>query len=464
MDARKIVPVLFLFLFAAGLVYSQDAAKLKPEEIPNPVMSGTGYVTSLGGYLAPAEIDSLNALIVGIERDTTAEIAVVVVPSLEDDIFYTAQALFDDWKIGKTDKDNGLLIIAAIEDHAIRTHTGYGMEGIFTDAIISWMQRSIITPEFKEGRYGVGLIAYVENIGAMLRDPSALEEIRSGAKQGERQDFLDQWGVVFILCALAGLSMLVAGFILLALEIASVRKNMAKSYTSYGKIVSLEKKGIGKRGFAAPLALFPCAAPFLAVPLALSGAGGLFAFILVGIAIPAAGLVVAIAGAVKSRGFRNDVLRRWRSEPRPCPECGAAMEKLSETEDDRYLQPFQIAEERVQSEDYDVWLCTSCRNTTIEKFRAGKYSLYVACPKCGGLTARQGKREIASLPTYEREGEMRLHFACLACAHEYAISTVIPVLSRTSSSSGSFGSGGGSSGGSSFGGGRSGGGGATGHW
>ncbi len=462
MNARKIVPVLCLMVASVGVCFSQESAKLKTSEIPNPVQSGAGYVTSIGGYLAPAEIDELNELVAGIERDTTAEIAVVVVPSLEDDIFYAAQALFDDWKIGKADKDNGLLIVAAIEDRNIRTHTGYGMEGIFTDAIISWMQKSIVTPEFREGRYGPGLIAYVGKIGAMLRDPAALEEIRSGAKRGERQDFLDQWGIVFILCALVGLTLLIAGFILLVLEISSVRKNVTKTYASYGKILAIEAKGIGKYGFAAPIALFSCAAPFISVPLALSGFGGAVAFVLFGLALPVAGLAASIVGAVKSRAFRNAILRRWRNEPRPCPECGATMEKLSETDDDRYLQPFQVAEERVQSEDYDVWLCPSCKNTTVEKFRAGKYSLFVTCPKCGGLTARQGKREIARLPTYERAGEVRLHFSCLACAHEYAISTEIPVLTR--SSSGGIGGSGGHSGGSSFGGGRSGGGGATGHW
>jgi uncharacterized protein len=77
-------------------------------------------------------------LVAGIERDTTAEIAVVVVPSLEDDIFYARPGRCSTTgKIGKADKDNGLLIVAAIEDRNIRTHTGYGMEGIFTDAINS---------------------------------------------------------------------------------------------------------------------------------------------------------------------------------------------------------------------------------------------------------------------------------------------------------------------------------------
>ena len=103
----------------------------------------------------------------------------VVVPSLANDIFTEAQALFDRWEIGKAGVDNGLLILAAIEDRNIRTHTGYGMEGLFTDAGISVLQESIIVPAFREGRYGDGLIAYVTEIDRIIRDPAAAAELRA---------------------------------------------------------------------------------------------------------------------------------------------------------------------------------------------------------------------------------------------------------------------------------------------
>jgi endogenous inhibitor of DNA gyrase (YacG/DUF329 family) len=267
------------------------------------------------------------------------------------------------------------------------------------------------------------LIAYVGKIGAMLRDPAALEEIRSGAKRGERQDFLDQWGIVFILCG-SGLTLLIAGFILLCWNLA-VRKNVTKTYASYRKILAIEAKGIGKYGFAAPIALFSCAAPFISVPLALSGFGGAVAFVLFGLALPVAGLAASIVGAVKSRAFRNAILRRWRNEPRPCPECGATMEKLSRNGRRPLPSAFRLPRNGFSPRLRRVAV-SFLQKYHGRKFRArGKYSLFVTCPKCGGLTARQGKREIARSRRNERAGEVRLHFSCLACAHEYAISTEI---------------------------------------
>ena len=170
---------LILFPLAAEISGPGENAPWSASDIPNPTEAGTGYVTSIGGYLTDGETAGINDLVLGIERDTSVEIAVVVVPSLAEDIFTEAQALFDRWEIGKAGVDNGLLILAAIEDRNIRTHTGYGMEGLFTDAGISVLQESIIVPAFREGRYGDGLIAYVTEIDRIIRDPAAAAELRA---------------------------------------------------------------------------------------------------------------------------------------------------------------------------------------------------------------------------------------------------------------------------------------------
>jgi uncharacterized protein len=142
------------------------------------------------------------------------------------------------------------------------------------------------------------------------------------------------------------------------------------------------------------------------------------------------------------------------------------MEKLSETDDDKYLKPFQITEERIKADDYDVWVCPSCKASTVEKYRAGRYFLYAQCPSCGGQTAKQTGRFVVVSPTYESAGQASLVFTCLSCKHEFSKVAIIPRLTRSSSSSGSgvSSSFGGSGGGSSFGGGSSGGGGSTSSW
>lgn len=477
-----------LLLLAAGIGFCGDAG-YSVDTIPNPTLAGTGYVTSIGGYLTDDEVDRINALIAAIKQDTTVEIAVVVVPSLAEDIFTASQKIFDSWKIGKADKDNGLLIVASIDDHKFRTHTGYGMEGTFTDAAISFLQESIVIPEFKEGNYGVGIINYLTKIGEIVRDPTVLEEVLSGggsagpemdqaereaeSRRMERPPF-SEVAVPALIFGGAGLAMLIGALVALLKEIRAVLANRKKKYDSYSRVIAIEGKGIGKNGFGISIFLFPFGAVFFTIGLLISGQLGWTALLLYGVGIPAGALVLSLLAMLWRSAIRNGIIGRWREVPRKCPECGGAMHKLPETDDDRYLKPTQVREEEIKSEDYDVWLCDACSTTTIEKFRAGRYALFIVCPKCKALAARQTKRETIKSPTYTNAGEDRLHFECQGCSFCYAKSVLIPKLTRSSGGSGSGfsgggysggGSGGGSSGGgSSFGGGSSGGGGSTSGW
>ncbi len=466
----------FALMASAALAFSQNADGLAAASIPDPTKAGTGYVTSIGGYLTDAEIGRINALIVKIKNETTAEIAVAVVPSLKEDIFTTAQSLFDAWKIGKSDNDNGLLIIASIEDKDIRTHTGYGMEGIFTDALISFMQNSIVVPEFREGNYGAGIINYLDKIDEILRDPASLEEVRSSltdagdsgiADSADRVAEKPKFGEVALPSFIfggAGLLVLISGLLSLISEIGAVQKNKKKKYDSYSKIAALETKGLGDKGFSASAFFFPFGSVFFSVGLGISGLAGVKGVLLIGILPPAAGLLCSLLAMLWSNGIRKGIMHHWRNDGRLCPECAHEMAKLSEKGDDKYLSPKEITEEKIKSEDYDVWLCASCGAKTIEKYRAGRYSLYIPCPSCSGLTAHQTKREVVARPTYVSAGEALLHFGCVSCGSTFTKSSVIPKLTRSSSSSGSSGSSSHSSSGSSFGGGSSGGGGSTSHW
>jgi uncharacterized protein len=60
--------------------------------------------------------------------------------------------------IGDKDKHNGLLIVVAVEDRALRLEVGYGLEDIVPDGFAGEV-RDIIRPQFRQGRYGAGLLA-----------------------------------------------------------------------------------------------------------------------------------------------------------------------------------------------------------------------------------------------------------------------------------------------------------------
>jgi uncharacterized protein len=60
--------------------------------------------------------------------------------------------------IGVKGKDNGLLIVLAVDDRRVEVETGYGLEGFITDGFAGETMRSV-TPFFRDAEYGRGLFA-----------------------------------------------------------------------------------------------------------------------------------------------------------------------------------------------------------------------------------------------------------------------------------------------------------------
>jgi uncharacterized protein len=61
--------------------------------------------------------------------------------------------------IGERGKDNGLLIVVAVDDRRVRIEPGYGLEGFITDGFAGQTIREYMTPAFRAGQYGRGLVA-----------------------------------------------------------------------------------------------------------------------------------------------------------------------------------------------------------------------------------------------------------------------------------------------------------------
>ncbi len=465
----KKIALWFLFILSALILNSEE---ISVNTIPNPRLNG-GWVTQIGSYLSDEDISKINQILESVENETTAEIALVILPSTGGDVFTFSQDLFDLWKIGKKDKNNGVLIVASMEEREFRTHTGYGIEPILTDAFIKILQEREVVPSFKQGKYGEGIIRYLEKIKSVLVNPETKEEIRSESldygsnnnfdvneyrKNRERKDMP---GVI-----IASLICLILAFYSIFIQNVKLKKDSKKEFNRYSEIKKLHERGFDNPGGVELL---------LVIAVIVINAIFLFKnYFFVNstfFIFSAIGFVLFVITANKKSNIKNKIIREWRSKPRRCPECGGAMNKLSENEDDNYLSQTQVTEEKVKSYDYDVWLCDNCKNKTVEQFRDRNYNFYIVCPKCKGLTAKQKGSKVVSYPTYESTGQRKLTFICESCKYEFSKYVTIPRLQRTttsysSGSSGSFGGGGGgySGGGGSFGGGSSGGGGSSSSW
>lgn len=128
-----------------------------------------GFVQDYANVLNASDKSALESKLTSFEKQTTNEIAVVIIPSLDGDtIENVAQNIFTKWGIGKKDKNNGALFLIAMAEHKSRIHTGYGLEGTLTDIGTSYIQREVAAPAFKVGDYALGINGAVDKMIGLI--------------------------------------------------------------------------------------------------------------------------------------------------------------------------------------------------------------------------------------------------------------------------------------------------------
>ncbi len=159
------------FLFFIFLILLTSVAHAL--DVPTP----QGYVRDDAGMLSAYEND-MESQLQKLETETSVEIAVLTVSSLEgEDISSFAGRVFDTWKLGQADVDNGLLIVVSLNDRAYFFQTGYGLEGTLPDIVLGRMGREILVPYFREEEYGAGITAVVREMESYIRnDPSVVSK------------------------------------------------------------------------------------------------------------------------------------------------------------------------------------------------------------------------------------------------------------------------------------------------
>ncbi|MFA4872604.1 MAG: YgcG family protein [Patescibacteria group bacterium] len=144
-----------------------------------------GFVTDTAQLLSADERTALETTLSTFKQQTGNEIAVVTIPSLEGESIedYTVK-LFERWGIGQKEKDNGILILVAKEDRAVRIEVGYGLEGALNDAKAGRIIRDIMAPAFQEGKYAGGLQGAIEAItGEIKGEPTQVDTTPSAGNK-----------------------------------------------------------------------------------------------------------------------------------------------------------------------------------------------------------------------------------------------------------------------------------------
>lgn len=148
----------------------------------------------------------MDALLGAVLRDADVEIIAVSTPTLEGRaIAEYANRLFDEWKVGDRSRGNrGLLLVVAEAERQVRLEVSYGLEGMLTDAFVSYVEHEQMIPYFQRGRLGEGIEATVELVAGRvyerilgrsydpsLAQPGDIGGYRSGGAGAETEVPLD---------------------------------------------------------------------------------------------------------------------------------------------------------------------------------------------------------------------------------------------------------------------------------
>lgn len=135
-----------------------------------PVPALSGRVVDQTGALSEAQRQAIDAKLAAFEREAGPQIVVLMVrTTAPEDIAAYAQRIGDQWKIGRRDVGDGLLIVVAKDDRRINIQTAKALEGAVPDLAARQIIERDITPAFKAGDYAGGLNRGIDSLQARIR-------------------------------------------------------------------------------------------------------------------------------------------------------------------------------------------------------------------------------------------------------------------------------------------------------
>lgn len=125
----------------------------------------TGRVVDQAGILSPNTERTLTTMLAEHEAQTSNQIAVLTIPSLQGETIETYSIrVAETWALGTAANDNGVLLLVAVADRELRIEVGLGLEGALTDAVAGRIIRNDIVPLFRENDYESGVLVGVQSI------------------------------------------------------------------------------------------------------------------------------------------------------------------------------------------------------------------------------------------------------------------------------------------------------------
>ncbi len=362
---------IFLLTVLSLQITAQD---LVIDDIVNPKsICPNCYVSNADGILSKQVEQELNQQLDELYRRTTAQVAVVAIngdknTSARD----LSMQLFDKWKVGEKGADNGLIILLCVNARDVFLRTGYGLEGALSDATTTMIFQEKMSPYFKQGNWDLGIMTGVDEVCKIIYE----EFDGKGFEKPEPIDYSTYIYTFFVLCI---------AYTVIAIIMIERKVSQIPSRNKIERINTIKQSSL------------------------LWLIGGIILF-------PSVLLLALWVYVIRIRTIRYAKIK--------CG-CKSLMRRLSEKEEDDYLDTAKQLEEQLGSRDYDVWLCPSCNSTRVFAYDK-TFSQYEKCPSCGTKAYRKKYDSVVRPSTTLSEGVMRTVYECEHCRYRGEKLTNIP--------------------------------------
>lgn len=163
--SSKNLASLFVFLVIVGW------GGITPARAAFVVPTLTSPVEDLADMMTSQDEKSLRQLIREFKSQNKAQFQVLTVPTLHGlTIEQAALQVVDQWKVGDTQRDDGVLFLIAAKERKIRIEVGQGLEGILTDIATKRIIEDVMVPVFRQASPSEGILVGVYQ-GMKLVDP-----------------------------------------------------------------------------------------------------------------------------------------------------------------------------------------------------------------------------------------------------------------------------------------------------
>ncbi|MBI4447313.1 MAG: TPM domain-containing protein [Acidobacteria bacterium] len=141
-------------------------------------------VTDQADLLSPEQEAQLESKLAEFEQQESTQIAVLIIPSLEGEVLEDfSHRAASQWQLGQKGRDNGALLLVALQERRVRIEVGYGLEPKLTDALSRRIIDQEIVPRFQQGNFFEGIDAGITAMMGAVRGTYAPLSTRDKAPQ-----------------------------------------------------------------------------------------------------------------------------------------------------------------------------------------------------------------------------------------------------------------------------------------